>query len=477
MSRINLLQSGMQGVDLKSNPLSIGEKKKLRFAQNMVFEEGVLKSRPGIRYEDLCASGQFQGAADFQPTRGISYQPFGEGEGIALVVNGSLYLNGEKLSGNIFKEKGPVNLFQAENYLIIQNTETSTYWWDGGTLTESPGMNEVDFAEVETPVHEMEIVPPVADIIPCIFESGSTYSYLFIVIDHVTEARIASAFYELNVNENIAYSGASNSQGQFSLIPDVRDYTYNVSRLGYYAVRDVPLSVVASDHTIYVRMVPIVDQCLLAISGAVTGGPSGGEFYVNNVGNVAVILTGIATDVEFTDVSIDFPYTLAPGSNITISVGDGPLVGGSFTLQTYCGNFTNTHDYTLVWDAGDILYVRLSFWTATSSNEGSWAHEVIPIPYTSPTLEYHGTCSKGGFTIEGGAWPGDHEFKISFDVSTPIPEDYLPNPGATYKPLYGPFGLDNNPADPAGQYTLTIFDNGRPYPDWTAFVSHTPIPE
>ena len=131
---------------------------------------------------------------------------------------------------------------------------------------------------------------------------------------------------------------------------------------------------------------------------------------------------------------------------------------------------------------GDTLYVRLSFWTATSPSSGSWADEVIPITYTSPTLEYHGTCSKGAFTLTGGGgWshegtPTAFMFELSFDEETPVPEDYSPNPGATYKPLHGPFGLDNDPVDPAGQYTLRIFDNGRPYPDWSAFVSHTPFP-
>ena len=69
--RINLLQLGTQGVDMKTNPLLLTNQK-LRAATNLAFDEGVIRTRPGFRYESWGATGQFQGAGEFRPRVGIS---------------------------------------------------------------------------------------------------------------------------------------------------------------------------------------------------------------------------------------------------------------------------------------------------------------------------------------------------------------------------------------------------------------------
>lgn len=71
MSRVNILGIETRGVDMKTSPLLLGNKK-LHAATNVVFEESVVRTRPGFRYYDLGAQGQFQGAAVFRPQEGLS---------------------------------------------------------------------------------------------------------------------------------------------------------------------------------------------------------------------------------------------------------------------------------------------------------------------------------------------------------------------------------------------------------------------
>ena len=156
MPRINLLQLGVKGVDMKSNPLVLGGKK-LCAAVNMRFEEGVVRTRPGFRYVETGTIGQFQGACFYQPKFGISSSSFNSSDdALVIAVAGKLWSDGEEITGELFKNKGDVQLFQAENYLIVQNLQTDTFWWNGTSITRSPGMNEVTWEDIEPPLYQKD---------------------------------------------------------------------------------------------------------------------------------------------------------------------------------------------------------------------------------------------------------------------------------------------------------------------------------
>lgn len=169
MPTINIISGNVRGVDARVDPLTLGSRK-LAWSVNMSFEEGNFKTRPGFIYQSLGIAGQFQGVCLFRPSLGLSLLSFGHcGAQLATAVDGEVYLNNAtsstvspcavKLNGtgkatecgvdrNLF---GDVNLYQAENYLIVQNRSGPTYWWDGNatlTLSPSPGMTpDVDQGE------------------------------------------------------------------------------------------------------------------------------------------------------------------------------------------------------------------------------------------------------------------------------------------------------------------------------------------
>ena len=141
----------MAGVDMTKNPLFL-PKERLAGATNMVFEEGVIQSRPGIRYHDLGVKGAFQGASVYSPSRGLSHQPFADPyTALVVAAGGSLAYN---LSEDCFFHppisiKGDsdlgvedINIYQAENYLIVQSPFSNTLWWEGfGKYVVSPGLD------------------------------------------------------------------------------------------------------------------------------------------------------------------------------------------------------------------------------------------------------------------------------------------------------------------------------------------------
>ena len=135
-----------------TNPLFLPEER-LAGATNMVFEEGVIKSRPGFRYHDLGIAGQFQGAEIFSPSRGLSHQPFADPyTALVTVVNGQLHYNLSKdcyladpirvtCDANLWTG-GDVHIYQAENYLVVQSPTCDTIWWEGyGPCVVSPGLD------------------------------------------------------------------------------------------------------------------------------------------------------------------------------------------------------------------------------------------------------------------------------------------------------------------------------------------------
>lgn len=159
MATVPIIKPGTRGIDGKADPLTLGTGQ-LAHAVNLRFEEGQIKTRPGIKYWDLGIQGQFQGATLFCPSLGLSANSFAHsGAQLALAVGGGVYVSGTtsttvscqpvKLKGTEEGECDPkdpkclgdVFLFQAENYLIVQSTTRTTMWWDGvADLVKSPGM-------------------------------------------------------------------------------------------------------------------------------------------------------------------------------------------------------------------------------------------------------------------------------------------------------------------------------------------------
>jgi hypothetical protein len=159
MPRINILQLGTRGVDMKSNPLLLGNKK-LHAATNMVFEEGVLRTRPGFRYSATGATGQFQGASEYRPSKGISAGRFSSADdSVAIAAGGVLFVDGTPVAANL-AAGASYHIYQAENYLIAQCESARTLWWDGSKITESPGMSEQDWNDPEPPLFVDDYAPP-----------------------------------------------------------------------------------------------------------------------------------------------------------------------------------------------------------------------------------------------------------------------------------------------------------------------------
>ena len=239
MSRINLINIETRGVDMKTNPLLLGNKK-MHSATNLVFEEGVIKTRPGFRYKSLGCTGQFQGAGEFRPRKGLSATPLSESKsGFVVVADGKIWLNCNKI-GEPFSCNGDVHVFQAENYLIFQNPNSSTFWWDGEKLTESPGMVDIDFEEIETPVQEVAVVAPTVSIPTCGIEVST--SVTFTVRDSTTSATIANALVTVYKDGVTVKSGNTDAKGKIYFALLAGTYTYSSSASGFSSTLNKPVT-------------------------------------------------------------------------------------------------------------------------------------------------------------------------------------------------------------------------------------------
>jgi hypothetical protein len=230
---------------MKSNPLTLGNKK-LAAATNMLFEEGRMRTRYGFDYKNLEANGQFQGACEYRPKEGLSAFSHSEADsGIAVVTDGVLWFNCNPVSLELFSGSGAVHIYQAENYLILQNPESDTFWWNGDDEpVRSPGTIEQDWIEPEVPVYETEVVAPTAVDVYCDLdgdESGITVRFL--VIDHYTDRPISNVSWAFKHNSSRAYYGLSNAEGKFSLRPRPRAYHYDLRKAGYSAIEDTRLQI------------------------------------------------------------------------------------------------------------------------------------------------------------------------------------------------------------------------------------------
>ena len=371
MSKATLFDAGTVGVDLKTNPLFLG-KKKLHSATNLVFEEGVVKVRPGFTYEALGCVGVFQGVCEFFPKKGISTASFSDvAGGIAVAVGGRLYFNCKIVEGIEFPCHGNVNLFQAENYLIIQHEESETYWWDGVSgPVKSPGMQEQDWNDPETPTTELETVAPIADIPECEDTGGkdSGITLRMKVIDSVTEAPISGVYVQLDKNGNRAYKGVTDASGVVVFHPTPRTYEYLATKTGYTPLADQIISIngTATEVIFDACMPPMIIlngevQIVVRLSSeeastcgfttAVVSGPTytppwaGGyvDVEIVNTGELPITINTALASWPSVEVFRGLPVIIPVGGSVTLSIGSissDDIAGGSLQLLTTCGDST-----------------------------------------------------------------------------------------------------------------------------------------
>ena len=151
MGRFSVITIGAAGVDMRQNPLFL-DTSRASSATNLTFDEATIKTRFDIEYHNLGLRGQFQGATYFSPSTGLSATSYSNAAAsLATVVNGQVSLNainkgiaskpitlggGEKFQGDTY-------LFDAENYLVVLNPTSASYWSDAGDdLVRSPGLVE-----------------------------------------------------------------------------------------------------------------------------------------------------------------------------------------------------------------------------------------------------------------------------------------------------------------------------------------------
>lgn len=139
----------VRGVDMRRNPLSLGSDK-FHYAKNLIFEEGVPKTRYGYKYIPTGIKGEFHESIFHNGGRSTSASVYAhDKDRYVMVVDGIAYSSCVN-SGQSFefssigdlKYSSCTNTFMesAENYVIFQNRSGNTFWWDGCELTESKGM-------------------------------------------------------------------------------------------------------------------------------------------------------------------------------------------------------------------------------------------------------------------------------------------------------------------------------------------------
>lgn len=286
--------AGTAGVDMAANPLSLGVRK-LRASVNMRHEEGTLKTRFGFRYHRLGVSGQFQGGFHYSPSKGLSSRPFApKNSALVIAVKGRLFLleaTGGDLSCGVrelcgdydFACKGAVHLYQAENWLIVQNPLGGTWFWEGfNCLTRSPGMaGDLTDNDPALPV----------PVLPRRGRCWTTNTFLrILVVDDITGLPIPGASVVLKVGERQDYGANTASDGDVTFYPVPKTYTYQASKTGYDSSTPTTLVIRPNDtRFIEVRLVttvfeaPAVLMLVLDQTGSIgVGGAQRGIEIIDN---------------------------------------------------------------------------------------------------------------------------------------------------------------------------------------------------
>lgn len=284
---------GTVGVDMASNPLTLGYRK-LRSAVNLAFEEGVIRTRPGFYYQHTGTDGQFQGAFHYSPSRGLSARAFAPKQtGLVFVTAGKLFV-GETTNGAVscvsrpicgphdFTCKGPVDIYQAENWLIVQNSLSNTHFWSGsGCLLESPGMG-AEPIDTDAPLGK---APP-----PTRGRCWSTGTYvLFTVLNGNTNQPIEGATVSLKVGSRTDYTGQADVYGEALFYPVPKTYSVVATRSGFTTVTQTLVVVDNDTKFITIRLFPVTAAVFtVKVRNSVGGTPIQGATVVLKQGVTTV---------------------------------------------------------------------------------------------------------------------------------------------------------------------------------------------
>lgn len=159
-----ILRYGIKGVNQSADPALL-DFHQVQDAVNVQIKNSSLTCRPGVKIHDLGVEGAFQGATFYNPSRGLSQQSFGSDEGsIVARIGGKHYKITPSKSGVETSEMEVTSLdteetyssedyhmafmTQAENYIISQDGNGSTWIWDGESAPVfSSGYDSVDKEE------------------------------------------------------------------------------------------------------------------------------------------------------------------------------------------------------------------------------------------------------------------------------------------------------------------------------------------
>lgn len=164
---VPIISPGVRGVDLSDSPFNLRDRR-VRHALNVEFTNYCIKNRPGFFYENMGICGKFQGADVFRPGSGLSALSTAPRNAFVISsVDGQLYStatdnNGVHCCPVLIEETGDpcapasniigeVNIYTAEDYVVVQGPGRQTAWWDGkaGTFTLSPGMTTIEASHVD----------------------------------------------------------------------------------------------------------------------------------------------------------------------------------------------------------------------------------------------------------------------------------------------------------------------------------------
>lgn len=367
MGTINIFNSGTTGVDGKSNPLFL-KNEKAHSAVNLAWEEGRCFTRPGFRYHSLGFAGQFQGACLFTPALGISAQAFALPlAGLVTVVGGKVRINdstGGEITcnpitldcGDGFAGRGEVNVFGAENHLIIQNRNSNTFWWSGnGPATESRGMDdETYWVDDEVPCIRFTPETPEADIPDCDkFPCDGEVCTLHISDIEVTGPTTATF--------KIYNSGTSEATVTGFLATPPTGVSFDPAELVIPAGTDEEVTVTSSSHDLEVLGLevstvsnvcgtvgfeipppnPPVPECIPEILSSTTINSTTARIVIRNAGNstLAGVLVTPASS-RLWSLSPGTPYNILSGDivEVTITSLEGEVYGVPYTITTACGS-------------------------------------------------------------------------------------------------------------------------------------------
>lgn len=364
MASINIFGPDTAGVDAKSNPLFLGNKK-LRMATGFAFSEGEMRSRPGFRYHRLGVSGRFQGVCAFTPSMGISAQSFADAlSGIVTAAGGRIFVN-DTTNGSIscspieiLTEKpvsniGDVNVFGAENWLIIQNRNSETHWWSGvGTATASPGMSDRcqwDDAPVAavcfTPVKPVANIPD-CDRFSCDPEAGCvlTLEEQIVVNSNVATFRIKNTgFTSAEVTGFYTTPlGKATFDPPAIIIPAGTSRTFVATATGFdFESGELSITIenTCGVGTFTFELAPPDTACGLEVLSMTTTSPTICDIVLKNTGSVQVRDIFISpTDAVDWTYSPAPPWVLEPGEVINIQInGNGAALSGKeFSVVSSC---------------------------------------------------------------------------------------------------------------------------------------------